>query len=174
MKRNRKNNRLEDYDYSQDGYYFVTICTRDRAECFGEIRDNKMILSKIGEIVDQCWQEIPRHFPDVELDEYAIMPNHVHGIIIIENGNDVENADLRSLQNYDRTKMALSKIIHGFKSSVTRQINKQSNKINFVWQKSFYDHVIRNERSLHQIREYIVHNFLKWESDRNNPENLFM
>lgn len=127
---NHKRNRLEFYDYSQNGYYFVTICTKDRAIWFGNIENEKMVLSKIGVIVQRCWMEITTHFQNVTLDEYVIMPNHVHGIIII-NDNDVRAAncasvraaDLRPLHSKDQSKMLLSKIIHGFKSSTTRQNN---------------------------------------------------
>ncbi len=161
----RKVNRLKDYDYSQDGYYFVTICTRNREEWFGEIQSGKMILNGCGEITKNLWVEIPKHFKNVGLDEFIIMPNHIHGILII-----VGNAYMRSLQN--RTKMLLSRIIQQYKSSVTREINSLQNDFCFKWHKSFYDHIIRNEKTLNNIREYIVNNPLKWESDIENKINL--
>ena len=173
----RKRNRLKGYDYSNDGFYSVTICTRDREHLFGKICNDKMVLNKLGKIAEKCWREIPDHFTDVKLDEFVVMPNHIHGIVWIDYWNDGENtksvgnADLRSLTKAkpdDRTKMLLSKIIHGFKSSVTRIIRHQNLNTNFVWQKSFHDRIIRNENELNNIREYIWLNPERWKKDRNN------
>lgn len=156
---------MEHYDYSQDGYYFVTVCVNKFQRLFGEIVDEKVVLSEEGKIVKKCWLEIPDHFDNVFLDEFVIMPNHVHGIVIIKQNfvTNVGDADLRPLQ--DRSKMLLSKVIHGYKSSVTRIIRKQLNNCEFQWQRSFYDHVIRNEKGLEKIREYIQSNPLNWEMD---------
>jgi REP element-mobilizing transposase RayT len=104
--------------------------------------------------------DIPKHFLNVELGEFIVMPNHLHGII-----NIVGDADLRPLQ--DRSKMSLSKIIHGFKSSVSRSVNRIDSRINFAWQRSFYDHVIRADESLVKISEYIIGNPGNWERDEN-------
>jgi REP-associated tyrosine transposase len=165
MKRFRKNTRLKDYDYSESGYYFVTICTKDHQKHFGEISTEKMQLSDIGDIAKMYWQGIPIHFADTLLDEFIIMPNHIHGIVILD--KSVGNADLRSLpKDSNRSKMQLSKIIHGFKSSVTRTIHKTRNNNSFIWQKSFYDHVISNEQMLNKIREYILNNPLRWVLDK--------
>ena len=169
-KRRRTHNRLPCYDYSQNGYYFVTICTWENAEWFGQIRNNKIQLSKLGKIVEQCWKEIPNHFPNSKLDGFVIMPNHVHGIIIINHAY-VRNAHVRSVHGQDRTKMLLPKIIHGFKSSSTRHINGMQQFIRFRWKKSFYDHIIRDENDLNRIRHYIQNNPAQWKSDRNNPKN---
>jgi REP element-mobilizing transposase RayT len=161
----RKPNRLKDYDYSQNGYYFVTICTKDKEEYFGKVENGKMILNKIGEIARNLWKEIPNHFNDISLDEYTVMPNHVHGIVII-----VRNADLRSLHQ-KRTKMLLSTAIQQYKSSVTREANSLRMNVKFQWHKSFHDHIIRDEKALNNIREYIANNPLKWESDVENKIN---
>ncbi|MCI0455119.1 MAG: transposase [Candidatus Dadabacteria bacterium] len=160
----RKLNRLENYDYSQCGYYFVTVCTKNREEWFGKIESGKVILNGFGEVAKNFWVEIPKHFKNVGLDEFIVMPNHIHGIVII-----VGNAYMRSLQN--RTKMLLSRIIQQYKSSVTREINSLQNDFCFKWHKSFYDHIIRNEKTLNNIREYVVKNPLKWESDIENKIN---
>jgi REP element-mobilizing transposase RayT len=191
----RKPNRLKNYDYSQDGFYFVTICTQNREYFFGEIENTEMQSNEYRKITEKCWLEIPDHFPNVILDEFIIMPNHVHFIVIIANNNvnvgnannnvnvgnannnvNVGNANLRPLQQYDRSKMYLSKIIHGFKSSITREIRKQFNDYKFAWQRSFYDHIIRNEKSLFQIRKYIQNNPLKWklekDRDRDHLSNI--
>ena len=111
------------------------------------------------------WVGIPTHFENVAIDELSVMPNHMHGILIIE-GDMVGNAYMRSLQN--RTNMLLSKIIQQYKASVTRKINSLEGGLHFGWQKSFYDHVIRNDRSLDNLRRYIINNPLKWELDIEN------
>ncbi|MFA5769886.1 MAG: transposase [Patescibacteria group bacterium] len=170
--RQRKPNRLKNFNYSSSGYYFITICTKDRQKYFGNIINDKMILNQYGNITKQCWNDISKHFKNIELDEFQIMPNHVHGIIIIEYTNQsVGNAYMRSLQTNHwqyRTKMLLPKIIHEFKSATSRFIRKHNSS--FQWQKSFYDHIIRNEYSLFRIRQYIRDNPINWNEDRNNSD----
>ncbi len=187
----RRPNRLKGYDYNQQGYYYITICTKNQLNLFGEILNNIMHLSQTGEIANRFWIAIPEHFKNIELDEFIIMPNHIHGIIFVNNGdagdngvgnaimgnNGVGNADLRSphsddhlihtvsVDDYDRTKMVVSKIIHGFKSSVTREIRRQLNDFNFAWQKSYYDYIIHDEDDLNRIREYIYNNPANWDTD---------
>jgi len=153
---------------SQNGFYFVTICAKNRKEYFGEIKNEEMVLNDCGEIANQLWLEIPNHFEDVKLDEHIIMPNHVHGIVILDN-DDVGNAYMRSLP-YDRSKMKLSKILQQYKAAVTREIKQIHHEFN--WQKSFYDHIIRNDKSLHRIRKYIHYNALKWEYDQENENEI--
>ena len=164
--KNRKQNRLADHDYSQVGIYFVTICTRNRTEYLGEIKNAEMILYPIGQIVRECWEETSGHFPNADLGDYVVMPNHVHGITTIKNIH-VGDADLRPLRQ-DRTKMELSKMIHGFKSSVTRRINRTMPGISFGWRRSFYEHIIRNDDAFNNIKEYITRNPQNWKNDRNN------
>ena len=161
----RKSNRLKDYDYSKSGYYFVTVCTGNREEWFGKIKNGKMVLNTLGEVAKNFWAEIPLHFQRVEIDEFSVMPNHVHGILVIEN-DEVGNAYMRSLQ--DRMKMLLSRVIQQYKASLTRRIKSLQDGVTFRWQKSFYDHVIRNEKSLENLRQYIIYNSLKWELDIEN------
>lgn len=109
---NRKKLRYENFDYSENGYYFVTILTKNRENFFGKIKNGEVVLSEIGKMAHTFFQEIPLHFPDCQVDEFIIMPNHIHGIIIIDNGEVfVRNADLRSLPT-DKTKMLLSKVVH--------------------------------------------------------------
>ena len=160
----RKPNRLRDYDYSQEGYYFISICTRGRKEFFGDIREGKIDLNRFGESVNQCWYDLPRHYPNSSLDSFVIMPNHIHGIIVIDN-DDVVGNGLKPFPTH-----GLSEIIRGFKTFSSRKINEKIEIDNkFQWQKSFYDHIIRGERSLDLIREYIQNNPLKWDLDRENP-----
>ena len=165
----RKRNRLPHYNYSQPGYYFITICTHQFIPYFGSIKNKVMNLNGIGKIAKSCWERIPKHFEHVGLDEFIIMPNHFHGIITIE-PSVVGDALLRPLRN-DRTKMLIPRIVHGFKSCVTRNIKKQYSQSTFKWQKSYYDHIIRDENGLEQIQYYIKSNPQNWKNDKNNPIN---
>jgi len=181
----RKQNRLDVWDYSEDGYYFVTVCIEDHREIFGKVVNEEMVLSEYGKIVWECWKEILDHFENVELDEFIVMPNHVHGIIII--GCDPENFQINGVlpvgDAYVGTRHALSLpgnrkyqklpvIIGSFKSAVTHRINMLQPELKFRWQRSFYDHIIRGEKTLERIREYVRYNAIKWELDQENPLNL--
>jgi len=172
----RKSNRLKNYDYSQPRWYFVTICTQDKVSWFGDIKKRKIKLTQFGMIANQCWLDIPKHFPNVKLDEFVIMPNHVHGIVIINQNDDnsyiVGNNDRCSLRKTNRNMELLPKIISQYKSSVSRIIRKLTNQIQPIWQKSFYDHIIRNESSCAKIREYIKNNPLRWDLDKNADDKL--
>jgi putative transposase len=181
--RNRKNNRLFGYDYSQPGYYFVTICTRNRTESFGEIKNNRMNLNDYGEIAKNTWIDIPNHFSGISLDEFTIMPNHMHGIIVIvgsavnvDGRVNVGGADLRPLHDI-QPKTPLSIIIHGFKSSTTRRIRDLQRRGRIyasptIWQRNYYDHIIRSEKSLDQIRNYIRNNIISWSCDKENKRYI--
>ena len=164
--------RLPNYDYSSNGYYFVTICTHQKFCYFGGISNQQMQLSQVGRIANQHWQEIPQHFQDVYIDEYIIMPNHVHGIIVI-NRPDVETRNFASLPENDASNKfaplkpgSLQAIVHACKSSVTRWCRKNGDS-DFRWQPRFYEHIIRNEKSLNNIRQYIINNPAKWLEDTN-------
>lgn len=169
----RKNTRMKQWDYSSDGYYFVTICVKNRAHVFGNVRDKKMRFNKWGEIAHECWQEIPIHFPDVEIDQFVIMPNHVHGIVVLKNKMEhvVGDKYIYSLskngtkKSKNRNMMQLSKIIATYKAAVTRKINKIPSNNYFQWQHSFHDHVIRDERALVNIQNYIFFNPDSWRDD---------
>jgi REP element-mobilizing transposase RayT len=163
----RKLTRLKGYDYSQCGYYFVTICTKDREEWFGKVEDGEMVLNTYGEVARNCWYDLPKHYLNCSLDSFVIVPNHVHGIIVIRSEKTVGNG-LKPFPTHD-----LSEIIRGFKTFSSRRMNAEmmgNNK--FHWQKSFYDHVIRNDRSLDNLRQYILNNPLKWELDIENNRGL--
>lgn len=154
----RKLNRLKNYNYSKNGCYFVTICIQDMEKIFGKVVNKKMILNKFGRFTKECWREIPNHFPFVRLDAFVIMPNHVHGILIID--NDGENID----ENYIWQKKwarSLSSVIRGFKIGVSKFIRNNGKK-NFRWHKSFHDHIIRNPIELNKIRSYIENNPRKY------------
>ena len=158
--------RLKEWDYSNPWWYYITINTKEHIEWFGSIVNGKMELNELGVITNKCWSEAPHHFTNVELDYYVIMPNHIHGIIIIN--KNVETRHASSLRNRS---VSLSDIIGSFKSAVSKQA-RANGLNNFFWQKSFYDRIIRNEKELYNIRKYIEQNPLKWEIEKENMENL--
>ncbi|MCK4635355.1 MAG: transposase [Candidatus Moranbacteria bacterium] len=177
MHRIRKRNRLENYDYSQNGYYFVTICTKDKKYFFGEIKDGEMVLNDYGKIAKKCWLDLPNHYVNCQLDEFIFMPNHMHGIVIIDNDivesdNFVVGNGLKPFPTKGKKLHGLSEIMRGFKTFSSRRINETNPVNKFQWQKSFYDHVVRNDESLCKIREYIMINPEKWEFDKENLDNL--
>jgi len=173
----RQTHRLPGFDYGSNGYYYITICTKDRLPYFGKIDNGKMQYAFIGKIVQEYWLNIPEHYPFVSLDEFIIMPNHIHGIIVINQdkttslGNVATHncASLLIDAHYNKfcsQSKNLSAIIRGYKSTVKRYANK--NNIEFNWQPRFYDHIINNIAELFRIREYIKNNLENWNKDRNN------
>lgn len=163
----RKNTRLKEFDYSQSSYYFRTICMKNRNEFFSHIVNSELVLTEFGKILDEVWNNLPKYY-SVELDYYVIMPDHFHGIIVIDNS-------LKIKDNKANKPFSLSDIIGKFKSFATRKIRELlSDEIEFEWQKSFYDRIIRNENELYNIRKYIQENPLRWDIEKNNPENLEM
>jgi putative transposase len=170
-----KSARLPGWDYSSPGFYFVTICTQNFQPYFGEVVDVRVELSEIGICAHTCWAEIPEHFSNIRLDEFVIMPNHVHGIVIIE--KTVETLHATSLQerkekmsNISPKPGSLSAIVRSYKSAVTRWARKNGHP-NFAWQPRFFDHIIRNDESLYEIRRYIRNNPLEWDLDYEHPKN---
>lgn len=175
--------RLKGYDYSSDGAYFITICTKNREHFFGEAEtrqwhvSTKMKLSGIGEIAKQFWQKIETLHDFIILDEWVIMPNHTHGIIFIQkpvvNADDTSAVPPPEPQFGKLPKKSISSIINHHKGAVKKWANENEYQ-HFRWQKNFYDHIIRNEDELNRIREYIFNNPANWEKDKNNEENLYM
>ena len=165
----RRLTRLKDYDYSQPGGYFITICTKNRFCLLGEIHNDRMKLNPYGEIVRLSWLELPKHYPNVKLDVFVIMPNHIHSVIFLKDvGAGFKPAPTVSNCNSH----ALPEIIRAFKTFSSRQINKLRNASGTsVWQRNYYEHVIRKDESLANIREYIETNPLRWALDRENPAN---
>ena len=175
--------RLQKWDYGWNGAYFITICTHNREHYFGEIVNGKMELSKIGIAAGKYWHEIPQHFAFVKLGVFIVMPNHIHGIIIIDKNDDndivttvatVETQNFASQQQQQQPTTSknkfgpqsknLASIIRGYKIGVTKfakQINPQ-----WKWQSRFYDHIIRNDKSYNKISEYIVNNPVNWQDDK--------
>ncbi|GAB4227105.1 MAG: transposase [Stanieria sp.] len=169
----RKSIRLKGYNYCQAGQYFITICTYQKQCLFGEIINGKTQLNEYGKIAEYCWQTIPEHFPKIQLDLFVIMPNHIHGILVItDNGRDMAMPCPYRGEFGKPITGSLPTIIRSFKSAVTKQINIfQNTPGNKIWQKNYYEHIIRNENSLAKIRQYIQTNPLVWKSDRLHPNN---
>ena len=173
----RRSIRLKDYDYSQRGAYFVTICAKDRQCVFGEIMDGEVRLNEIGVIIRDQWVRSAEVREEIHADEFVIMPNHLHGIIFIGD-NPVGATGGRPLSPKGRIasgpgKYSLAAFIAGFKSACSRSINQSlgTRRIN-MWQRNYYEHIIRNERSLNAIREYILNNPNRWSDDPENPESF--
>ena len=156
----RKHQRLKNFNYSQDGVYFLTICTSDREHLLGIIENGVMHLNQPGEIVKSELIRIPDHVPSVSIDNFAIMPNHIHIIIVINNQKQCQDLAERS-----RPFHTVSTIVGLYKSGVTNKIHKINPTLT-VWQKSFHDHIIRDEKDYRHIWEYIEHNPMQWELDK--------
>lgn len=174
----RRSIRLRGYDYSQAGAYFVTICTQHRECLFGKITDQVMRLNDAGAIAAKCWQGIPLHFPHAALDEWTVMPNHVHGIIVITDTAGRGTACRAPTHRAPATERfgkpvsgSLPTVVRSYKSAVTRHINiLRTTPGNRLWQRNYWDHVIRNETELHRIRQYIRNNPTRWQEDALHPD----
>jgi putative transposase len=160
-----ESSRLKDWDYSNDAAYFVTICVHDMKNYFGKVKEDKVELSLMGKIVDEEWLRTGKMRSNIILDEYNIMPNHFHGIIMIMNDNTVETHRMRLDDSFtDARRASLPNIIKGFKSACTSRIHDLG-YTDFKWQSRYHDHIIRNEKELFNVRQYIMNNPLKWTFD---------
>jgi len=186
MQPKRKSQRKQNYDYSQPGYYAVTICTQNRSHLFGRIVEGDMLLNDAGGMINNTWHEIPGHYPGIELDVMQIMPNHVHGIIVVRAvgtaprgrpNPGIENGQARG--PVPTGGLSLSDVMERFKSlTTTRYIAgvKNAGWLSFpgkLWQRSYHDRIIRNETELNKIRTYISNNPSEWDTDENNIEMKF-
>jgi putative transposase len=172
----RRSIRLKDYDYSQAGAYFVTICAYNRACIFGDILEGQMKLNRYGEIVNLEWLKTINMRTNLVLDAYIIMPNHIRGIISIADFDHRRGRSQRA-HTFERFGKPVSNsiptVIRLFKSSVTKKMNALRGTPGLpVWQRNYYEHVIRNEGDLSEIREYILNNALKWDLDSENPKKF--
>jgi putative transposase len=196
---NRKSIRLKGYDYSQAGLYFITICCDDRKCLFGKISDGKMIFNETGNVANECWLQIPKHFPNAILHEYIIMPNHVHGIIELipeilvgiqdneprtQNIEWAQNVEPRQNEFQKIIPHSIGSIIRGFKIGVTKWIRQTSERsvraeniqpqpkniqpqlLKSIWQRNYYEHIIRNYQAYQNISNYIINNPTKWDDDK--------
>jgi putative transposase len=152
----RKPNRLKGYDYSSNGYYFVTLCTKDKYQWFGKIENGSMILNEGGEFAFHTWSRIPNYYRNAYIDEFIVMPDHIHGIIHINRSDRTTNA------HYG----LLSKIINAYKNITTKHLRKNMNNFQFAWLRSFYDRIIRDQDELDNVRRYIRRNAARYRDPR--------
>ncbi len=160
----RRSIRLKGYDYSAAGAYFITICTHEREQLFGNILDRTMVLNELGHIAQFDWQKLARHHSNLIVDRSVVMPNHLHGIILL----DLSILDERGLSANEDSK-SISEIIGSFKTFSARKINKiRKLKGVPVWQRNYYERIIRTEAELDYVRQYIINNPINWQTDSNN------
>ena len=151
----RQSTRLNGYDYSRSGAYFITICTHEREYLFGDIANETMDLNTFGDIARSHWQQLLQHHSNIIVDESIVMPNHLHGIILLESSTVGTKS--------------ISEIIRGFKTFSAKAINKERSLRGVpVWQRNYYDRIIRNELELDRVRQYIINNPQNWDTDKNN------
>jgi REP element-mobilizing transposase RayT len=175
----RRSIRLKGYGYSQAGLYFVTVCTHNRLCLFGEIKNGEMVLNDPGIIIDKWWNELKHKYKNIELHEQIIMPNHFHGIVQITNDPLPVGADLRvcpvptgTEKSGEHIGSPLHTMIQWFKTMTTNEYIRGVNNNGWprfnkkLWQRNYYEHIIRDEKSCHQIAEYIQTNPLKWQNDK--------
>lgn len=206
---NRHSIRLKGYDYSQEGLYFLTLCCKDRICRFVKVVNGEMILNETGKIAEVCWLQIPKHFPNVVLHEFVIMPNHIHGIVEIvgtknQSGNEIVGAKnfspvndneiknfspINQTNNLERSKdnspenirakdfspqpgtiingtsKTIGSVVRGFKIGVTKWV-RQNTDIHHLWQRDYYEHIIRNDSAYYKISTYIQNNPLNWGEDK--------
>ncbi|MGJ7031071.1 transposase [Niabella hirudinis] len=191
---NRRSIRLKGYDYAQAGLYFITICTQDRIHLFGQIIQQQMVLNTAGQIAADCWQAIPEHFPQTTLHEWVVMPNHIHGIIEITAGANQHSPDIgvknispgiganqrspdigvnidspQRVTPFRSPSQTIGSIVRGFKIGVTKWFHSPENDFTpniRVWQRDYYDHIIRSNAAYQRIAQYIISNPANWKEDR--------
>jgi putative transposase len=187
-RRSRRSIRLQRYDYTRGGAYFVTICTQNRECLFGNVVNGQMVLNDAGRIVVNVWINTPELRPNVKLDEFVVMPNHFHGIVVIVepcrgvlhykdiwHGGVWQYAPTEGQPDQSNTSkmrspsQTLGAIIRGFKSAATKRINESRDTPVKIWQRNYYEHIIRHDDEFNRIREYISVNPARWETDRENP-----
>jgi putative transposase len=207
-KHHRRSIRLKAYDYSRSGPFFITICVKGRKCLLGKIEKGKIQLNNAGKMIHDWWHQLPKIYPNIELDEFVIMPNHLHGIIILcdnvgaalvdaqNNANSIATQKIIPNVNPDEsrnnihlnnnragtrsvpTNIGLGDVIGAFKSITTNEYIKGVQKLNWypfnkrLWQRNYYEHLIRNDNELNRIREYIIENPLKWDGEDDNSDNL--
>jgi len=160
--------RNKDWNYSSPGKYHITICAVHHNNFFGKIINGEMVLSKMGIVAKRCLVEIPDHFKNIILDEYVVMPSHVHVLIEITVGQFVETPYMASLQIVKRSKQTIPLVVQQYKSAVTRLINPK--KVFFAWQDRYYDEIIKDEKHYWAVKKYIQNNVKNWDKDEYNRD----
>ena len=163
--------RLPGFDYSREGAYFVTICTWNRECLLGDVMKGKMRLNELGRVVHTVWDGLSDRFPTIELVSFIVMPNHVHGILLVGAALALPVGGAASSAPTRFASTTLGTVVRAFKSISAIGVNRLlSRSGQSLWQRSYYEHVIRTEKCLNRIREYIATNPLRWQLDRENPE----
>ncbi len=186
--------RISEFDYATPGAYFVTICTFRKACLFGQVTDDRVSLSAAGSMVAETWSQLPQHYPAIRTDAFVVMPNHIHGVLFLadehlrrphhEGGQAWEPAPTSEhlaappVNSESAPALGLSDVVHRFKTLTTHRFSKLAHDRSLrptyrhMWQRNYYEHVIRNEDSLQRIREYITNNPVSWAVDRENPTTV--
>ena len=162
----RRSIRLKGYDYSREGMYFITICTYERQRSFGYIGNATMYLNQTGIVARKCWLDIPVHYPNVVLHDFIVMPDHIHGIIELVGvgvgvGVGVQNFEPRHHEYQKIIPRSVGSIIRGYKIGVTKWF-RENQMGTRIWQRNFYEHIIRDDQSYDRISQYIIDNPAKW------------
>jgi len=165
----RRSIRLAGYDYSSAGAYFVTICAFHRAMLFGEICGAKMIPSILGAIIEATWGDLPNRLPSVALDAFAVMPNHLHGIVVLHRE---KRAETSSAPTTEKPSVTLARVVRTFKSIARLQVKQQIGRALPLWQRGYFEHIVRSGKALRAIQRYIWENPARWEFDRENPQAM--
>ena len=189
----RRSIRIADYDYSTTGVYFVTICIQNRICLFGKTEGGEIQLNEAGYMVHKIWNELPEKYPGVEIDEFIVMQNHIHGIVVLNvgagpcacpdsNKGQPKVEGQAKVKGQPRgvapTRLSLPDVVHRYKSFTTSEYRIGVEQLNWIpfpgklWHRNYYEHVIRNEKELNQTREYISNNPLQWALDNENPQNM--
>ncbi len=174
-KHHRRTTRLKGYDYSQPGYYYVTLCIHERKKLFGDVIDGEMRLSDCGQVAYSIWSALPQRFPGIEIDQFVIMPNHLQGIIVLSGGTTHIGESRDETPRGEAVKHpmpmpmsgpapTLGQIIRNFKALTSYSLHKAGYAA-FAWQERYNEHVVRNPPDLKRIREYIVNNPAHWAAD---------
>ncbi len=174
----RRSIRLKAADYSRTGLYSVTICAASKRSMFGKFESGKVVLNALGEIARRCWLEIPRHFPQVDLHEFVVMPNHMHGIVELGGGAryivplQEGLGSRRHVEDFGKpTFGSLPTIIRTYKAAVSREVRaKLGDRFGTVWQRNYYERMLRNGQEFADAARYILENPRNWEIDRENPQ----
>ncbi|MBI3128798.1 MAG: transposase [Candidatus Tectomicrobia bacterium] len=189
--RRRRSVRLKGWDYASRGAYFITICVQGRECRLGEIAGGKMRLSEAGAMVHRTWEELPLRFPNVGLDAFVVMPNHLHGILVLKvrrgesrirpleaGGSSPLHEGEHKVRPYGTLPWTIGRIVQAFKSTVTRRYAADVKEQGWppfsgrFWQRNFYEHILRDEAEWDRAREYVLHNPLEWAEDENHPQNV--
>ena len=187
----RRSIRLKGYDYSAAGAYFVTVCSQNRECLFGDVVDGKMRLNDVGHMVYKAWNDLSVKYSDIETDEFVVMPNHVHGIIVIVGAGPCACPGIHARpesctaqpqtgqpQGVAPTTLSLPEIVHRFKSFTTAEYRNGVRLQHWppfnskLWQRNYYEHIIRSEEEMNRIREYTIENPIKWADDEDNPDTI--